>query len=82
MAIPEAKPRKGLKNQDLVSGAIPRERDRERESPLHNLNVKGNKLGFHVPFPETPLTRCCLLPMLSSVYDPLGLAVPFILAGR
>ena len=26
MAIPEAKLRKGLKNQDLVSGAIPRER--------------------------------------------------------
>ena len=26
MAIPEAKSRKGLKNQDLVSGAIPRER--------------------------------------------------------
>ena len=37
MAIPEAKSRKGLKNQDLVSGVIPQEKKRGI-----NWNVEGN----------------------------------------
>ena len=52
METPEEKRRKGLQNQDLVSGVIPQER-----ALGINWNVKGNKLEFHVILPEKKLMR-------------------------
>ena len=60
-----------------ISGAIPQER-----VLWINWNVEGDKLGFQLQLPEKPFTRRGLLSMLSSVYDPLGLAGPLNLWGR
>ena len=45
-------------------------------------NIDEDIFGFKIAAQEKPLTRCGLLSTLSSVYDPLGLAAPFILEGR
>ena len=39
-------------------------------------------LNFRVNIKEIPLTRGKMIPPLSSVYDPLGLAAPFIMKGK
>ena len=77
MVLPEAKHCKVLKNQDLLSGVIPQGR-----ALGINLNAKEDKLGFQVQLPEKPLTINGSLSILSSVYDPLGLAGSVILEGR
>ena len=41
--------------------------------------VGDDSLGFQVQRNEQPLTKRGILSMLSSVYDPLGLASPFVL---
>ena len=45
-------------------------------------DVGADCLGFHVRTLSKPLTKRGLLSMLSSVYDPLGLASPFIMTAR
>ena len=45
-------------------------------------NIEDDKLGFQVHIKEKPLTRIGMLSSLSSIYDPLGLAAPFMLEGR
>ena len=45
-------------------------------------NIKDDKLGFQVHMKEKPLTRRGMLSSLSSIYDPLELAAPFMLEGR
>ena len=47
-----------------------------------NWHVHDDKLGYHVKKMEKPLTRRGILSMLSSVYDPLGIASPFVLKAR
>lgn len=76
-AIPEEKRRKGVKDQDLVNGDIPH----ERALGIH-WKVEEDTLGFKINIKNKPSTRRGLLSMLSSVYDPLGIAGPFILEGR
>ena len=50
------------------------------------LGVKWNRekdtLGFTIKLVEKPSTRRGLLSILSSVYNPLGLRVPFMLKGK
>ena len=45
-------------------------------------NIKDDKLGFQVHMKEKPLTRRGMLSSMSSIYDPLELAAPFMLEGR
>ena len=44
--------------------------------------IDEDKLGFSVTTKETPPTRRGILATISSVYDPLGMAGPFLLLGK
>ena len=44
--------------------------------------LENDTLGFRVNLQDTPLTRRGILSTISSVYDPLGIAGPFLLKGR
>ena len=37
---------------------------------------------FKIKLDERPLTKRVMLPVISSIYDPLGFAAPFVLEGR
>jgi len=45
-------------------------------------NVEDDCFGYYIKAMDKPLTKRGLLSMLSSIYDPLGLASPFILVAR
>ena len=45
-------------------------------------NIEDDKLGFQIQMKEKPLTRRGMLSSLSSIYDPLGLAVLVMLEGK
>ena len=68
---------KGLKNLDFSKEELPVEKalgvywDVEKDIFTFKLNMK-----------EKPLTRRGMLSCISSVYDPLGFAAPFLLDGR
>ena len=45
-------------------------------------NIEKDMLSFKVNLDRKPITKRGLLSMISSIYDPLGVAVPFVLEGR
>ncbi|XP_006817017.1 uncharacterized protein LOC102807396 [Saccoglossus kowalevskii] len=44
--------------------------------------VESDVLGFNIDIQNRPSTRRGILSVISSIYDPLGLAAPFILPGK
>ena len=65
--------RRGVRDKDSV-GDLPLER------ALRVLwNIETNYFGFKVNLKQKPMTRRRLLPIISSIYVPLGLAAPFLL---
>ena len=62
--------------------------ERSLDAPLEDRalgvywKVEGDELGFKSQQMSKPLTKQGILSMLSSVYDPLGIASPFILGAR
>ena len=68
--------RKSVKDADLSSEELPVERALGVQ-----WNIDKYIFGFKIAAEEKPLTCHGLLSTLSSVYDPLGLAAPFILEG-
>ena len=76
MSIPDIH-RRGVKNTDLVKEELP------TESALAvNWNVEKDILCFKVNLKEKQRNWRGMPSILSSLYDPLGLASPFILKGR
>ena len=73
-SLQEDQRRKGGKDADLSSGELPAERALGVQ-----WNIDEDAFGFKIAAEEKPLTCHGLLSTLSSVYDPLGLAAPFIL---
>ena len=45
-------------------------------------NVSSDKFGFRIVIKDRPVTRRGILSIVSSVYDPLGFAAPFILNAK
>ena len=45
-------------------------------------NVQGDNVGFKITLKDRPSTRRGLLSNVSSIYDPLGLAAPFLFQGK
>ena len=44
--------------------------------------VQNNGLGFRIELKDVPLTRKGVLSTISSIFDPLGIASPFLLRGK
>ena len=76
-SLQEDQRRKGVKDADLSSGELPVKRTLGDQ-----WNIDKDKFGFKLAAEEKTLTCRGLLSTLSSVYDPLGFAAPFILEGR
>ena len=87
---------KFVSNSKKLLMSIP-QKDRRQEAPDKRLlqtipdneralgvlwNTEDDKLGFQIHMKEKPLTRRGMLSSLSSIYDPLGLAVLFMLEGK
>ena len=75
-SIPETFRRNDVKDKDLGCN-LP---DEQAQGILWN--VEADTLGFKIDIKEKPLTRRGMLSTLSSIYDPLGLGVPFLLKGK
>ena len=77
-SIAETERRNGVKNVDLDSGAgLPTEK-----ALGINWNIENDQLSFKVKLNEKPMTRRGMLSKTSKIYDPLGLAGPFLLKGK
>ena len=75
--IPDKDRSKNVQSVDLDYDDIP------SEKALGVLwTVEADQLGFHVKNLDKPATRRGVLSTISSLYDPLGMAAPFILAGK
>ena len=76
-SIPETELAKGVKTLDLDQERLPAERT------LGVLwRVETDSYGFDVHLEDKPPTRRGLLSIVSSVYDPLGFASPFVLKAK
>ena len=75
--IPEGEKSKSLKNMDLSTNPIPD----ERVLGMHWC-PESDKFGYRIKLKEKPLTRRGVLSTISSIYDPLGIAGPYLLEGK
>ena len=76
-SVPDEYRRKNVTDEALKFGKLP-----EDKALGVKWNISKDTLGFQIKMAENPSTRCGFLSMLSSIYDPLGLGVPFLLKGR
>ena len=76
MPISESRRRIGVKNQDLP-GQLPNEK-----ALGICWEVGDDAFTFKIKLDERPLTKRVMLSVISSIYDPLGFAVLFVLEGR
>ncbi|XP_066988222.1 uncharacterized protein [Macrobrachium rosenbergii] len=75
--IPADDRSKELKTRDINYDPLP------TEHPLGILwVVETDTFGFSVLLPNKPLTRRGILSIVSSIYDPLGFAAPFVLLAK
>ena len=76
MSIPEDQRRNGVKNADLID-------DFPTEKVLAiQWNIPDDSFTFNIQVNRRPLMKRKMLSIISSIYDPLGLASPFVLEGR
>lgn len=76
-SIPEALLAKEIKDIDLNCDLLPPERVLGVE-----WNIENDAFKFRITLKDKPLTRRGILSTVSSVYDPLGFAAPFLLRGK
>ena len=76
-AIPKEQQASGIKELDLSRDVPPIERALGLQ-----WCVQSDSLQFRVVLKDKPLTRRGILSSISSIYDPLGLAAPFLLTGK
>ena len=74
--IPDALRRDGAKDKDLT-GSLPIERALGIFWDAENDVIK-----FKIDLKDQPMTRRGMHAVISLIYDPLGLACPFLLQGR
>ena len=76
-AIPKEQQASGIKEVDLSRDVLPIERALGVQ-----WFVQSDALQIRVVLKGKPLTRRGILSSISSIYDPLGLAAPFLLKGK
>ena len=76
-AIPEAERAKDVKNLDLTKEDLPVER-----ALGVRWCIETDTFGFKIDLKHSPPTRRGILSVMSSVYDPLGLAALFVLPAK
>ena len=75
-SIPDKDRRKNVTDEEFTLGNLP-----EHKALGVKCNISKDTLGFQTKMAENLSTKRGLLSMLSSVYDPLGLGVLFLLKG-
>ena len=73
-SIPVEKKAKGYKDCDLSRTSLPV----ERALGVHWC-IESDQFGFRIIFQDKPLSRRTILSTVSSIYDPLGVAGPFLI---
>ena len=76
LSVPEHQRRMGVKDQDL-SGDLPNEK-----ALGICWNIREDIFSFKLKLETGTLTKRVMLSEISSIYDPLGFAAPFMLEGR
>ena len=76
ISISEDQRRNLVKNADLI-GDLPTEKVLDIQS-----NIPDEFFTFNIQVNRRPLPKRKMLSIISSIYDPLGLASPFVLEGR
>ena len=76
-AIPEEQQASSIKELDLSRDVLPIEKALGVQWCMQS-----DSLQFRVVLKDKPLTRRGILSSISSIYDPLGLAAPFLLTGK
>ena len=76
ISIPEDQRRNGVKNADLI-GDLPAEKALGIQ-----WNIPDDSFTFNIQVNRRKLTKRKMFSINSSIYDPLGLASPFVLEGR
>ena len=73
ISIPKDQRRNGVKNSDLI-GDLPAEKALEIQ-----WNIPDDSFTFNIQVNRRPLMKRKMLSIISSIQDPLGLAIPFVL---
>ena len=76
-SVPEDLRAQGLRALDLSSNFLPAERALGVQWA-----VESDTFGFRVILKDKPLTRRGILSTICSIFDPLGMAAPFLLTGK
>ena len=76
-SIPEEAHATGVKSLELGSDYYPVERALGVQWA-----IESDMFGFRIVIKDNPLTRRGILSIISSIYDPLGMAAPFLLVGK
>ena len=76
ISIPEDQRRNGVKNSDFI-GYLPAEKALSIQ-----WNIPDESFTFNNQVNGRPLTKRKMISIIASIYDPLGLASPFVLEGR
>ena len=76
LQIPDELRTDGVKDKDLT-GSLPTER-----ALVIFWDAENDVIKFKIDLKDEPVTRTGMLSVISSIYDPLGFACPFLLQGR
>ena len=75
--VPQALRTQGVRTLDLSRDCLSDERALGVQ-----WTVESDTLGFRIILRDKPLTRRGILSTICSIYDPLGIAAPFLLIGK
>ena len=76
-SVPDDKRKPNVRNELVTLGNLP-----EEKTLGVKLDTQNYTLDFYIKLANKHLKRCSLLSTFSTIYDPLGLGVPFLMKGQ